>query len=105
MLGPNVTAPACRARSSACTEDLRVRRSITAYVISDVVRRDPELVGRYRKLARDSIARYDGWYLSNAGAEIDHVENDRAPKNIIVVAFPSMARAREWYQSVEYSRP
>ena len=77
---------------------------MTAYVISDVVGRDPELVSRYRELARESIARYDGWYLSNVGAEIDHVEGDWAPQNVVVVAFPSMARAREWYRSPEYAR-
>ncbi|MDN5918796.1 MAG: DUF1330 domain-containing protein [Pseudonocardia sp.] len=32
-----------------------------------------------------------------------HVEGDWAPKNNVVVAFPSMARAREWYRSAEYS--
>ena len=77
---------------------------MTAYVISDVVGRDPELVARYREMARESISRYDGHYLSHVGAEIDYVEGDWAPTNIVVVAFPSMARAREWYRSPEYSR-
>jgi uncharacterized protein (DUF1330 family) len=76
---------------------------VTAYVISDVVGRDPELVARYRELARDSIAKYDGWYLSNVGAEIDHVEGEWQPTNVVMVGFPSMARAREWYASQEYA--
>ena len=76
---------------------------MTAYVISDVIGRDPELVARYRELARDSIASYGGWYLSNVGAEIDHVEGDWQPANIVIVAFPSMTRAREWYGSSEYA--
>lgn len=76
---------------------------MTAYVISDVVGRDPELIARYRELARDSIAKYDGWYLANVGAEIDHVEGDWQPANVVIVAFPSMARAREWYRSDEYA--
>jgi uncharacterized protein (DUF1330 family) len=76
---------------------------MTAYVISDVVGRDPELIARYRELAGDSIAKYDGRYLANAGAEIDHVEGDWQPANVVIVAFPSMARAREWYRSDEYA--
>lgn len=61
------------------------------------------MIARYRELARESIARYDGWYLSKVGAEIDHVEGDWRPANMVIVAFPSMARAREWYGSEEYA--
>jgi len=76
--------------------------TMTAYVISDVVGRDPELVARYRELARASIKRYGGRYLTNVGAEIDHVEGDWTPLNLVMVAFPSLARARQWYASEEY---
>ena len=75
---------------------------MTAYVISDVVGLDPELVARYRELASDSIARYGGRYLTSVGTEIDHVEGEWRPANIVIVAFPSMTRAREWYRSPEY---
>lgn len=77
---------------------------MTAYVISDVVGRDPELVAQYRELARDSIAEYGGWYLSNVGTKIDHVEGNWRPANIVIVAFPSMTRAREWYRSEAYAK-
>lgn len=76
---------------------------MTAYVISDVVGLDPELVARYRALARDSIAEHGGWYLAHVGAEIDHVEGDWSPRNVVIVAFPSMDRAREWYRSDSYA--
>jgi uncharacterized protein (DUF1330 family) len=78
-------------------------RDVTAYVISDVVGRAPDLVARYRELARASIEQYGGWYLSNVGADIDSVEGDWRPHNIVIVAFPSMARAREWYASDAYA--
>jgi uncharacterized protein (DUF1330 family) len=76
---------------------------VTAYVISDVVGLDPELVARYRELARASIERYGGRYHTGVGAVIDHVEGDWRPENIVLVAFPSMDRAREWYASAEYA--
>lgn len=76
---------------------------MTAYVISDVVGLDLELVAQYRALARDSIARYHGHYLTNAGNVIDHVEGDWKPQNIVLLAFPSMERARQWYESEEYA--
>lgn len=76
---------------------------MTAYVISDVVGLDPEQVARYRALARDSVRRYDGQYLTNVGNTIDLVEGEWQPQNIVLLAFPSMARAREWYASAEYA--
>jgi uncharacterized protein (DUF1330 family) len=78
--------------------------TMTAYVISDVVGRDPELVARYRDLARASIERYGGRYLTDVGAQIDHVEGDWTPRNLVIVAFPSLARARRWYASEEYAQ-
>jgi uncharacterized protein (DUF1330 family) len=73
-----------------------------AYVISDVEFLDPDAVAQYRTLAQSSIATYDGRYLVRGGA-IEPVEGDWMPKNIVVVEFPSMARAREWYRSSEYA--
>jgi uncharacterized protein (DUF1330 family) len=76
---------------------------MTAFVISDVVGLDPDLVAQYRASARESILRYDGEYLTNVGNTIDHVEGDWTPANIVLLRFPSMDRAREWYQSAEYA--
>lgn len=77
---------------------------MTVYVISDVIGLDPGGVAKYRALARESIERYDGHYLTTAGNAIEHVEGDWHPQNIVLVAFPSMQRAREWYASPEYAR-
>jgi uncharacterized protein (DUF1330 family) len=76
---------------------------MTAYVISDVVGLDAELVARYRSLAQGSIAAYGGRYLANAGNTVEHVEGDWTPQNVVVLEVPSMERAREWYRSPEYA--
>jgi uncharacterized protein (DUF1330 family) len=76
---------------------------MTAYVISDVVGLEPTLVAQYRTLARDSIARYGGRYLTGIGNVIDHVEGDGKPRNVVLIEFPSMARAQEWYRSDDYA--
>jgi uncharacterized protein (DUF1330 family) len=78
-------------------------RVMTAYVISDVVGLDPDLVARYRSLARATIEQYGGEYLTHVGNEIDAVEGDWSPANIVLIRFPSMGRAREWYRSPEYA--
>jgi uncharacterized protein (DUF1330 family) len=73
-----------------------------AYVISDVQIVDRAAMERYRTLAASTIAQYDGRYLVRGGA-IETLEGDWSPQAIIVVEFPSMARAREWYGSPEYA--
>jgi uncharacterized protein (DUF1330 family) len=74
-----------------------------AYVVSEVEIRDETLAVRYRALAEASIARYGGRYLARSGA-IEVVEGDwPAERRVVVVEFPTMARAREWYASPEYA--
>jgi len=73
-----------------------------AYVISDVEFLDSEGVATYRTLAQESIAKYGGRYIMRGGA-MEPVEGDWMPKTIIIVELPTMARAREWYQSNEYA--
>jgi len=75
---------------------------MSAYVISDLEVRDPVLVERYRSLAQASIAKYGGRYLARGGT-IEPVEGGWTPKNIVIVEFPTMDRAREWYHSPEYA--
>jgi uncharacterized protein (DUF1330 family) len=73
-----------------------------AYVISDVEPLDPALVARYRTLAEASIAKFGGRYVVRGGA-IDAVEGGWTPKHIVIIEFPSMARARAWYRSPDYA--
>ena len=75
---------------------------MAAYVISEVKARDNTLFDAYRKLAAASIAKYGGRYLVRGGA-LELIEGGPEPKTMIVVEFPSMARAKEWYASSEYS--
>jgi uncharacterized protein (DUF1330 family) len=75
---------------------------MTAYVISEVEVRDPDGFEAYRTLAAKTIAQYGGRYLVRGGAA-EVVEGGPPPKTIVIVEFPSMARAREWYASPEYA--
>ncbi|MET3908467.1 uncharacterized protein (DUF1330 family) [Bradyrhizobium sp. S3.3.6] len=75
---------------------------MSAYVISEVEVRDQAAMEVYRTLAAQTIAQYGGCYLVRGGpAEV--LEGGPPPKTIIIVEFPSMARAREWYASPEYA--
>jgi uncharacterized protein (DUF1330 family) len=73
-----------------------------AYVISDVQPLDADTIRAYRDLAEATIAKYGGRYIVRGGA-IDHVEGDWNPTMLVIVEFPTMDRAREWYQSPDYA--
>jgi uncharacterized protein (DUF1330 family) len=75
---------------------------MAAYVISDVEIRDPVLVDRYRLLAQATIAKYGGRYLVRGGA-IEPVEGGWTPRHVVIVEFPTMEKAREWYRSPDYA--
>jgi uncharacterized protein (DUF1330 family) len=75
---------------------------MAAYLISDVEFLDPDLVATYRSLAQAAIARHGGRYLVRGGA-VEAVEGGWTPRNIVIVEFPTMERAREWYRSPEYA--
>jgi uncharacterized protein (DUF1330 family) len=74
-----------------------------AYVISEVEARDRALFERYRTMAAPTIEQYGGRYIVRGG-EAEAVEGGPPPKTMIIVEFPSMARAREWYASPEYAQ-
>ncbi|MET4478735.1 uncharacterized protein (DUF1330 family) [Bradyrhizobium sp. F1.13.3] len=71
-------------------------------MISEVEARDQAAMEAYRGLAAQTIAQYGGRYLARGGAA-EVVEGGPPPKTIIIVEFPSIERAREWYASPEYA--
>src|SRR5438874_3200851 len=74
-----------------------------AYVISEVEILDETRANSYRALASASIAQYGGRYTVRGGA-IELLEGERNPtRRLVIVEFPSMQRAREWYGSPEYA--
>jgi len=76
---------------------------MSAYVISEVEILDRQLTDEYRTLAQATIPQYGGHYLVRGGA-IETIEGDWTPKHIVIVEFPSMEKAREWYNSPEYAQ-
>lgn len=75
---------------------------MAAYVISEVEPRDAALMAQYRTLAADSIARHGGRYIVRGGAA-ELIEGGPPVKTLVIVEFPDMARARDWYGSADYA--
>ena len=75
---------------------------MAAYVIAEVDVHDSALFEDYRKLVPATIAKYGGKYVVRGGAT-DSKEGGWTPKRVVVLEFPTMARAREWYHSADYA--
>ncbi len=72
------------------------------YVIVNVTVRDPMRYEEYRRLATPTVSAYGGRYLVRGGP-VDAREGDWTPSRLVVLEFPTMERAREWWESPEYA--
>ncbi len=75
---------------------------MAAYLISDVIVRDPTAFEQYRARAAASINAFGGRYLVRGG-EISVLEGHRFPSALVIVEFPDGATARRWYASPDYA--
>ena len=75
---------------------------MSAYVIVEIEIHNPAEYEEYKKLTPASIAAYDGRFAVR-GAQTESLEGDWNPQRIVVLEFPSVARAKEWWHSEEYA--
>jgi len=73
-----------------------------AYVIANIEVTDPATYEEYKKLAGPSVVAYDGKYLVRGGAA-EVLEGGWTPKRVVVLEFPSLERAKEWWNSESYA--
>ena len=73
-----------------------------AYVVVEIAVHDAQTYERYKQLAPPSIAKYDGRYLVRGGAT-ETLEGTWTPPRFVILEFPSMERARQWWASPEYA--
>jgi uncharacterized protein (DUF1330 family) len=72
-----------------------------AYVIADVEVLDPVRYEDYKGLVPLSISKYGGRFLARGG-ELETLEGSWRPGRLVILEFPSLARAKEWWASAEY---
>lgn len=75
---------------------------MAAYVIVEIEVTDAAGYEEYRKLAGAVMAAYGGKFLVR-GDKIEALEGDWQPKRIVVLEFPSVTRAKEWWGSKDYT--
>jgi len=77
---------------------------MAAYVIVDVEIIDPVRYAAYIRVVPPTIAKYGGRFLVRGG-KTETLEGSWIPKRVVVVEFPSVEQAREWWASEEYREP
>jgi uncharacterized protein (DUF1330 family) len=73
-----------------------------AYIVVQVKVKDPTRYERYKGMAPASIAQYGGRYLARGG-KTETLEGGWAPPRFVILEFPTMERAREWWNCPEYA--
>ena len=77
-----------------------------AYVIAELVITDQAAYEAYRKQVLPNVQSYDGQFLVRGGTRIqcegiDDTHHDQM--RTVILEFPSLQRAREWYSSTAYT--
>lgn len=75
---------------------------MAAYVIVETGIHDPAGYEEYKALAAPTVALYGGKYLARGG-KLEVFEGEWQPTRLVVLEFPSLARAKEWFVSPEYA--
>ena len=75
---------------------------MSAYCIFDITQVvDEEKIGEYRQGVGATVEQYGGRYVVKGG-EMEVVEGDWRPVRLVVLEFPNLEQARQWYNSEEY---
>lgn len=77
---------------------------MAAYVIVEIETHDPELMANYRELAKPIVEAHGGRYLARGGPS-ELLEGTDTPERVVVLEFPSLERAKEWWACDEYRKP
>jgi uncharacterized protein (DUF1330 family) len=73
-----------------------------AYIIVEVEIHDPEMYESYKKLTPDSLLPFGGKFIVRGGQK-ETLEGDWSPERLVVLEFPDMQKAKDWWSSEKYS--
>jgi uncharacterized protein (DUF1330 family) len=74
---------------------------VPAYVIVETDVHDPEQYERYKAASPGAVAAGGGRFVARGG-ELAVLEGDWQPSRIVILEFPDLETAREWYASEGY---
>ena len=72
------------------------------YVIAQIKVKDPDAYRKYVAEVTPIVAKFGGEYLVRGGAS-ETVEGIAPGERTVVIQFPSLRAARDWYHSPDYA--
>jgi uncharacterized protein (DUF1330 family) len=76
---------------------------MAAYVIVDISIHDHTMYEEYKKLTPAAVAAFDGKFVIRGGETIV-MEGSWDPKRVVVLQFPTVKHAKDWWGSEIYSK-
>ena len=73
-----------------------------AYVVVDIEVQNPTPYERYKDLAGPAVAKHGGRYLARGG-KTEVLEGSWQPKRFVILEFPTVEKAKAWWDSTEYA--
>jgi uncharacterized protein (DUF1330 family) len=74
---------------------------MAGYVIARVEVTDRERYKEYLKLTPATIAKFGGRFIARAGETVS-LEGAEEARRVVILEFPSLERAKQWYHSDDY---
>ena len=75
---------------------------MAAYVIAHIDVKDPVRYEDYKKMSPISIQKFGGRFIARGG-KAESLEGTWQPKRLVLLEFPSVEAARQWYASEDYA--
>ena len=77
---------------------------MAAYVLAEIEITNPEGYKEYTTQVPATIAKYGGRFLVRGGAS-EALEGEWPQRRRVMLEFPSMQAARDWWSSPDYEKP
>ena len=74
---------------------------MAAYLIANISVNDPEAYSGYTKQVLETVTRWGGRFLVRGGS-VEKMDGDWQPNRVVVIEFPDLETAHNWYRSEEY---
>ncbi len=75
---------------------------MAAYVIAHIDVTDPIRYEDYKKMSPVSIAKFGGKFVARGG-RVESLEGAWQPQRLVLIEFPSVDVARDWWASDDYA--
>ena len=75
---------------------------MSAFLVAHLSVTDPTAYEVYRAAVPDVVARFGGRFLVRGGTAVEVLEGEWRVPRLVILAFDSMDRAKQFYRSAEY---